>query len=383
MNAHDIVIAGGGLHGLSAAYFLAKRGMRVVLLEKDRFGHHASGRNAGGVRRLGRNLAEIPLSLASLDLWQRLPELIGTDGGFRASSQVRVAETEADLAALEARVALMRQHGYAHEELIGPDELYRLMPALAPGCPGGIITRGDGFADPLATSLGFARAARRAGAELVEGATVVAIESGGGGWRVTTAQGETYQAPHVLNAAGAWGDRIAAMTGDAVPLRFAAYMMTITTALPAFLTPVALTTSRPLSFKQLASGAALIGGGYEGTGDRDTGEVRCDPAGIAANVATALDLFPVLKEATIVRSWCGLEGVLDDQLPVLGASPIADGVFHAFGFSGHGFQLGPGTGAMLAELIATGATDFDLSPFRADRFTKPAGASDAPERTKP
>ena len=94
IRAADVIVIGGGLHGCSAALQLALRGRRVILLERRHIGRHASGINAGGVRTLGRDLAEIPLSLLGMALWQNIQELVGDDCGFATCGQVKVAESD-------------------------------------------------------------------------------------------------------------------------------------------------------------------------------------------------------------------------------------------------------------------------------------------------
>ena len=116
--ASDVIVIGGGLHGLSAALQLARARRKVVVLERAWTGRHASGATAAGVRTLRRDLAEMPLALGAMDMWHRLSAIVGDDCGFRAHGQVCVAETPRHLAALEERAALARRQGYDHEEVI-------------------------------------------------------------------------------------------------------------------------------------------------------------------------------------------------------------------------------------------------------------------------
>ena len=104
----DVIVIGGGIHGCSTALHLARLGLRPVLLEKDHVGRHASGVNAGGVRRLGRHLAEVPLSVASMQIWHEIESLVDDDCGFTSHGQIKVAENEKELAILRQRVASMQ-----------------------------------------------------------------------------------------------------------------------------------------------------------------------------------------------------------------------------------------------------------------------------------
>lgn len=368
MSHPDIIVIGGGLHGCSAALHLARRGRKVLVLEKDYAGRHASGVNAGGVRRLGRHPAEIPLSVASMELWHRIRDLVDDDCGFDSHGQVKVAESEAELAALKARVDEVRALGFAHEELIDRQELREMVPAIADHCVGAIICRADGAANPYRTTMAFRRAAVRAGAMVIEGTRVTGLKRDGGSWRVDTADGSSHAAAVIVNCAGAWADRIAAALGESVPISPSAFMLMISDRQPPFITPVVGATSRPLSFKQFANGTVLIGGGYQGTLDRDANWTNLDFRGLAQSAKTVWDLFPIMRGAAIVRAWAGIEARMPDDIPVIGPSSTAEGVFHAFGFSGHGFQLAPICGAIMAELVTTGSTNLPIEPFRITRF---------------
>ena len=138
MKTADVIVIGGGIHGCSTALHLALRGLRPILVEKDYAGRHASGVNAGGVRQLARDLAEIPLSISSMELWEHLPELVGDDCAFESHGTVLVAENETELATFRARVDDLRLKGFTHEELVDQAELRRLVPAVSEHCPGGV-----------------------------------------------------------------------------------------------------------------------------------------------------------------------------------------------------------------------------------------------------
>lgn len=365
----DVIVIGGGIHGCSTALHLAMRGLKPLVIEKDYAGRHASGVNAGGVRQLARHVAEVPLSVASMELWEHIRDVVDDDCGFESHGQVLVAESEAELDQFRARVKDLRLRGYTHEELIDRSELKRLVPAVSDDCPGGVVSRRDGAADPFRTTQAFRRKAVALGATMLEGARVMGLERRAGIWRVSSSVG-AFEAPVVVNAAGAWADRIAASLGEPVPLEVMALMLMITGRVPLFIAPVVILRGRKLSFKQLANGTVLIGGGHQGRPDRDSDRTEIDWRKLAVSALTVWEVFPAMRGADIVRAWAGIEARLPDDIPVIGPSRTAEGIYHQFGFCGHGFQLGPGVGALMAELIATGQSNLPIEPFSIARFAR-------------
>jgi sarcosine oxidase subunit beta len=362
-----VIIIGGGLHGSSTALHLARAGVAALVIEKNYVGRHASGVNAGGVRTLARHVAEIPLALASRELWYRIEELVDDDCGFEPHGQVRVAENEADVAALNERLRLMQSLGYTHEAWIDADELRAMIPRIVPTVQGGVIAREDAAADPYRTTLAFRRKAASLGARFLEGVRVHELKRAGGQWQVSTSDG-TYAAPIVVNCAGAWADRVAAQWGEPVPLEPISPMMLVTLRMDHFLDPVVLGTGRPLSFKQRANGTVLIGGGRRAWLDRDAEWTELDFRELGAGARTVCDLFPHMKDAIVNRGWAGIEAAMPDEIPVIGPSLKQEGAFHAFGFSAHGFELGPIVGRLMAELITQGQTRLPIEPFSIGRF---------------
>ena len=367
----DVVVIGGGIHGCSTALHLALRGVKTILVEKDHAGRHASGVNAGGVRQLARHVAEIPLSISSMALWERIEDLVGDDCGFTSAGTVLVAENEEELAGFRARVDDLRLRGFTHEELIDRTELRRLVPAVSEHCPGGVVSRRDGAADPFRTTQAFRRRAVEQGVTVLEGVRVTGLARQGAVWRLETSDGPI-EAPKVVNAAGAWADRIAALLGEPVPLEVIAPMRMVTSSVPAFIDPVVILRGRKLSFKQLENGTVVIGGGHLATPYRDENRTVLDWQKLTTSARTVWELFPVMREATIVRAWAGIEARMPDDIPVVGPSSTSEGVYHQFGFSAHGFQLGPGTGAMMAELVATGRTNTPIDGLGIERFRRSA-----------
>lgn len=363
----DVAVIGGGIQGCSTALHLAKRGYKVIQVEKNNPGRHASGVNAGGVRRLLRDKAEIPLSCASMEIWHHIQDLVDSDCGFQLSPQLAVAESEGDMKQLEQRAAEVRALGYNHEELVDRNELRELAPALSPHCIGGLISRDDGFANPYQTTRAFWNAAIARGVRAISECRATKVVRDKGTWRIETSAGEI-QSKILVNCAGAWSGALAAQMGEQVPIETVAPMMMVTSRMLPFLKQVIIGISRKLSFKQMPNGTVVIGGGHLGRGHLDTEKTDLDFSLLANSAKTVFDLFPVMRDATVVRAWSGIESRMPDDIPVIGPSSTQENAYHAFGFSMHGFQLGPITGAIIAELIDTGSTNLPIEPFSINRF---------------
>jgi len=382
----DAIVVGGGLHGLSAALQIARRGARVVLLERTRIGRHSSGASAAGVRTLNRARAELPISLEAMDMWHGIRELVGDDCGFHAYGQLQVAETEAELQSLRHRVGRLRADGFTHEEMINADEIRSVVPCLAPVYLGGAFARRDGAADPHRTLAAFLRAAMSAGVVVREGVGVTGLVRREGTWNVT--DGETrFEAPMLVNAAGAWAGQIAAVAGDEIPLGTKASMMIVTERVAPFIRPTVISMKRKLSFKQSNQGTLLIGGGQQGRPDLVSESSDVDVRLLAKSAMAATQLFPGVGRLRIVRTWAGLEAKTSDDVAIAGLSPSAPGLLHLFGFSGHGFQLVPALGVAAAELLLEGRSRIDISGLAPERLMgrkgtpvgEAAGATDCGE----
>jgi sarcosine oxidase subunit beta len=363
----DAIIIGGGLIGLSTALHLGLRGKKVLLLERQSPGRHASGVNAGGLRQLNRHMAEIPLSVAASEIWKNIRDLVDSDCDVVLNGQVRVAETEAELQTLQARVDELNAKGFYHERIIDPEMLYKLIPKLVGGCVGALYSPEDGFARPFHAATAFRDKATALGAKIHTGVEVLNIDQSEDGWKVDTSIG-TFSAQNLVNCAGAWANRIAEKFGEAVPLTPRAPMLMVTERLPPFLKPVVGAVGHKLSFKQMQNGTVIIGGAHLARLDIDRQQTEIDFSGLKISAQTVAQLFPHMNPVRIVRAWAGIEAFMPDNIPVVSSSSRARGVFHAFGFSAHGFQLSPVIGRIMAELILDGKTALPIAPFDIRRF---------------
>jgi len=376
----DVIVVGAGLHGLSSALRLGREGLSVAVLEKDYAGRHASGVNAGGVRRLGRHEAEIPLSVRAMELWHQIENEVGDSCGFTACGQVKVAENPSEADALKRRVQRLLELGYDHEEWIDAPELRCIVPVVGEQCVGAVICRRDGAANPFRTVTAFRRAAVAAGVEIHERCPVLALSEAGTCWEVLTSKGK-FTSKYVVNCAGAWGNLIANSLGEPAPVGCQAPMLMITERLQPFLRPVLGAVGRVLSFKQFENGTLLLGGGYRGYADAAHNWTALRYDGLRESARTVSSLFPQLRGVSVIRAWAGLEGVMPDAIPVIGPSSKAEGVYHAFGFSAHGFQLAPVTGIIIADLILRNCSTLPIAPFAIERFadqTPEVSATDRP-----
>ncbi|MGY4664301.1 sarcosine oxidase subunit beta [Pseudomonas chlororaphis] len=367
----DVLIVGGGLMGSAAAFFLRRRGQSVTLLERDQIGQYASGVNFGNVRRQGRYLGQLELANRSWALWKRLPELIDDDLEFIASGHMRVCYREDEIAELEAYAAAPEACELDLQIYRGR-ELHERFPFLGPDVKGGSYAPHDGHANPRLAAPAFARAAVRAGARIEERTEVSEVQKVGGGFLVGTTDGRQFRAERLLITAGAWGQKLSEQFGEPVPLDTNGPQMAVTEPVPyALPTVIGVYTKIPeevIYFRQIPRGNIIIGGGYRSKPDMLTRRAQVEPRSILNQIQQMRRLLPGVGNLNIIRVWSGIEGYLPDSLPIMGPSGQVDGLYYAFGFCGHGFQLGPGVGDVMAELIATGSTGTSIEPFSIRRF---------------
>ena len=362
----DVLIQGGGGAGCSTAMHLAQRGLRVVLLERGLVGSQASGVNYGGVRQQGRHVAELPIAKRSREMWGRLATLIGTDAEFAVTGHLRLARSAEEEAELLAYLEVAQAHDLPLR-MVGRNAIHREYPWLSESVVAGSFAPEDGAANPRLLAPALAATARRAGADIREHAEVVAHEHDGALFTLRTKAGDAFAAPVLVNTAGFWGGAVAARFGEAVPVEPIAPNMVVTEPLPYFIEPNLGTVGGNLYLRQIARGNVVFGGG-RGESDAAVPWSRPLPEVTLATVQRAIALVPALAGAHVIRTWTGIDGRMPDGIPVIGPSRTTPGLFHAFGFSGAGFQLGPAIGAILAELVADGRTDIPLEAFRVDRF---------------
>ena len=368
LQSKKIFVIGGGIQGCATAYFLAKRGQNVTLIEKDRIGRHASGVNAGGVRRLGRDILEIPLSLAAMDIWQNLYQEIGEYAkDFHPCFYLKVAVDEAGREIGLMRAENLSRAGFTHEVWVEDDYIQARLPHLSTPTEGGLLVEGDGWATPWRIVQGFANVAKKHGAKIIEDCPVTSLTKFQDFWKIQTAKG-LFEAETVVNCAGAWSAGIARSADDHIfPLEAYAPMLVVTDKRPKILPAVMGVLAHTLSLKQLETGQFVIGGGVRSKAHTSIDQSDVTLPKLSSSMKLASKLFSEIGNAQVIRCWSGIEGYMPDNLPVIGRGR-QNGLFHGFGFSAHGFQLGPGVGEALADLVMGQQPRISLKPFRPDRF---------------
>ncbi len=364
---YDIAIIGGGLAGCSTALHAALKGASVVLLERGRCGAQASGVNYGGVRQQGRHPAELPLARRSRAIWGNLKQLVGTGCEFSVTGHLKLARNDMDMMELIAHQRTLAEHDIDAAILDGSD-LKRRFPYLAGHYAGASLCGEDGQANPRLVAPAFARAARAWGAHIREGTAVRSAATCPEGFVLHLENDPVpVKARRLVNTAGAWGSAFAAQFDDHVEEGVIAPNMCVTEPIAPLIGPNLGICGGGIYIRQAAHGSVIFGAGL-GSADRDLQRARPLAAVTMEAAAEAIAMVPQLANVLLVRSWTGIEGRMPDGLPIVGESPNVSGLFHAFGFSGHGFQLGPAVGAVLCELCLDGHSPTSIAGLSMTRF---------------
>jgi sarcosine oxidase subunit beta len=343
----------------------------VILLERGLVGQQASGTNFGNVRRQGRFLPQLPLANRSREIWGKLPELIQHDAEFLMSGHIRVCYREEQADQFEVYAKEAAQYGLKLDLFRGA-EMKARFPFLGTEVLSASYSEKDGHANPRLAAPAFGRAAARLGAQIVENTEITTVEKEGVEFRATSTDGRTFHAPQLLVTAGAWGSLLSEQFGEPVPIAVHGPQMAVTEPTTYGIQPVVGVSSphieEVLYFRQVKRGNIVMGGCARGPAYPDVRRAYVLPQNTLLQFRQMHRLAPALSKLNIIRVWSGIEGYMPDERPIMGASGNVSGLYYAFGFCGHGFQLGPGVGDTMAELIDTGATSTPLEPFDIRRF---------------
>ena len=369
--SYDVVIIGGGAHGLACAYYLAKEhGITdVAVLEKSYIGAGGSGRNTAIIRSNYLTPEGVRFYDESVKLYERLSDDLNFNVMFSQRGHLTLAHTDGGVNTMRRRAEVNQIEG-VDSRLIWPDEIKSLCPYLDVSDhprypilaalyhpPGGII-RHD------AVVWGYAHQADVRGVHIhqntevtgleVQNGTVIGVETTRGAIKTGT----------VLNATAGWASTITAMVGIDLPLITIPLQACVTEPLKPFLDVVVVSGSLHVYISQTDRGELVMGASVDPFSSYSMAGSLTFLEGIAGHV---LELFPALSHVRILRQWAGICEMPPDYSPIMGVTPV-NGFLIDVGWGTYGFKASPIAGKTLAELIATGNTPTLIAPFRLSRF---------------
>ena len=378
----DVLIIGGGLLGTSLAYYLAKAGTEVVLIERDEINREASGTNAGSfhfqiaLHQLTPNMtesekkrlaSEVKLQVDAASLWDSLEKELDADLGVHFDGGIMVAETAEEMRVLKDKEDIERSAGLESHILTG-EEMRSFAPYLAPDLAGISFCPREGHANPLLVGPTYAyRAAERG----------VQIRTGCGATSIKTLSGESHRflvmtnkgairANRVVNASGAWTTELSSQLGLNLPMGLSGLHVNVTEPREYFLKSMIQHIGRRLTLKQTHNNTFIIGGGWPSREEAFPKRYSNMWSSTAGNLAVALRVLPMLKDVRLIRTWTGVWAYTMDFKPILGESKRVPGYHVAMVPTG--FTLGPMVAQMLAEYMTAPSGSVKLpEEFGVDR----------------
>lgn len=366
----DVIIIGSGVIGCATAYYLAKKGTSVIVLDKDEnIGNGGSARNGGGVRQSGRDPRELPLAMYAVNnLWPTLSEELGINVEYHKEGNLRLGKTEHHLEILQGLTDRATACGL-DVRMIDGAEVRAINPYLSDEVIGASWCATDGHANPLMTTLGYYRAARRLGVQFYTGEEVTELQTIKGKARKVITKKNVFEGEKIIVAAGYESRWILESVGIDIPMSKDLIEALVTEAEPKMFPQMLGTADADFYGHQTDHGSFVFGGasGFE-TVNKDNGHNMTSSITAPCICRGIMKYIPKLAGAKIVRTWAGYEDVSADGVPVLGEIKEVPGLITACAFTGHGFGISPIVGTLLAEIAREEKTTLDLSAFRYDRF---------------
>lgn len=370
-NQADAVIIGGGIIGASVAFHLAREKFgQVILVEKEPLlGTGATSKAAGGIRAQFSTEINVRMCMLSEELLERFEEETGHPALFDQVGYMFVLHEDAHAAEFRKQVEMQRRLGL-EVEWLKPDEIGQYAPHVSlDGVQAATFCKRDGLGDPHEFLTGYEKAARELGVEIVAGAEVTAIEQSGSKITgVTSSQGKI-ATPLVIDCAGPHSKLIGRMVGVETPVEPIRRQVVTTGKLdfvkPFF--PMVVSVKSGLYCHKESKGMLL------GWADKDVQpsfDISIDPDYTDAILEKGLELIPQLETAEMANQWAGLYEVTPDHHAIIGWEPEIEGLFHATGFSGHGFMQAPAAGLVTSQILTGKEPSVDVSALGPERFVK-------------
>jgi glycine/D-amino acid oxidase-like deaminating enzyme len=412
-----VVVAGGGIIGTSTAFFLARKGLPVILCEKGEIAAEQSSRNWGWCRKMGRDPREIPLVIESLRLWNEMNALTEAETGFRQCGVAYLCKTPAEMARREAWLEHARPY-QLDSRLLSRGDLRSVFPEIAGTWAGGLYTPSDGRAEPTKAAPAIAEAARRLGATVLTRCAVRGVETTAGRISAAVTEKGTIACQSIVLAGGVWSRLFTGNLGLRLPqLRVVSAVMR-TERLDGG--PEISAAGEGFGFRKRLDGGYTVANWSNNRFDITPDAFRFftdflpalrlerrslrlrigrpfveawrtprrwaldepspferirtldpapDPAILGQAQETLSATFPVFRAMRVAEKWGGAIDVTPDAVPVISPVESLPGFFIATGFSGHGFGIGPGAGRLAADLVSGDTPVVDPAPFRFSRFT--------------
>ena len=366
--AADIVIIGGGIIGVSIAYYLAKKGAKnVVLLEKDLIGMGSTGLCAGGIRRQWSTEVNMQFAMKSFEVFQNFEEEFGSSPEFHQIGYLFLARDEEELESFKKNIELQNRFGVP-SRLLTREEIKRAWAFLnVEDVVGGAFCETDGYAGPTEVTNAIAKGARRYGVEFFEKTEVISIEVARDRIVSVTTKDGRVETRTIVNAAGPHAANVGKLAGVEIPVSPIRRQLFVTDPFGKIPSSVPLTIDHKQNFYFRREGECVLLSGPQD--EKPSFNLTTDFDAMVETAEKATHRVPVFEEANIARGWAGLYEISPDNHAILGKVPEVEGFILAVGFSGHGFQHGPAAGMTIAELIWNGRSEsIDIAPLALTRF---------------
>lgn len=413
----DVIVIGGGIIGISAAWFLVRQGVSVLVCEKGRVSGEQSSRNWGWVRQQGRDPAELPIMMESIRIWDGLAKEVGEDLGFTREGVLYLADSDQEIEKFEQWLEIARQH-QLDTRLLSGNQVNDLIRAGQTGWSGGLHTPGDGRAEPFIAAPAIARAVHELGGAIRENCAVRILDTEAGKIAGVKTEKGRVKAGVVICAGGAWSSLLLRNEGVDFPQLSVRASVARTERAPDIYSGNA--ASESLAFRRRADGGYTIaladlhehfisadsfrffrkflpglraswsttrlrlsrefiqqtGRPASWHGEQVTPFERTRVLNPIPSTRVVAEMrsrlwkeLPALGGTDVVESWAGMIDTTPDVVPVMDAVDQVPGLYLASGFSGHGFGIGPGAGRALANMVLGQPVGYDMSRFRFSRFS--------------
>jgi sarcosine oxidase, subunit beta len=363
-----VVVIGGGVIGLSTAYHLARRGARdVVLLDKDALGSGSTSKAAGGVRAQFSDPVNVTLGARSLETFRNFSVLFGQEIDLHQVGYLFLLSTPESVAAFEANVALQNDLGIP-SRMIGVEEARRLSPLVSTdGLLAAAYSPTDGHCTPESVVLGYASAARRAGATLLPHCAATGIDVRDGCIVGVRTEAGTIRTDTVVCAAGAWSAEVGSWVGVDLPVTPLRRQILVTEPVPGLDPHTPFTIDFDTNFYFHSEGRGLLLGMSDPAETPGFKLTRSD--GWLPRLGAAIERrAPALAEVGISGGWAGLYELTPDHNALVGRAETVENFLYATGFSGHGFLMAPAVGEVMRDLCLGEKTFVDVTGLSAARF---------------